>query len=105
MHTAGSLHATQTDINAVHNHELTIKWKTLASKVGNSSLLNLLAQGDFVSNEMYYHRHCYNEMVRNCDKLETDESIMDFKWKKAAIFNSIVSHILDTEAENNSMYV
>ena len=24
LHTAGSLHATQTDINAVHSHELTI---------------------------------------------------------------------------------
>ena len=40
---------------------------------------------------------------------------MDVKWKKAAIFNSIVSHILDVETENpgspfaarelNSMYV
>ena len=54
-------------------------------------------------------------MVRNCEKLETDESKMDVKWKKAAIFDSIVSHILDAEAENpgssfaarelNSMYV
>ena len=54
-------------------------------------------------------------MVRNCENLETDESKMDVKWKKAAIFNSIVSHILDAEAENlgssfatrelNSMYV
>ena len=50
-------------------------------------------------------RHCYNEMVRNCEKLETDESIMDVKWKKAAIFDSVVSHILDAEAENYSMYV
>ena len=40
---------------------------------------------------------------------------MDVKWKKTAIFDSIVSHILDAEAENpgssfaarelNSMYV
>ena len=45
LHAPGSLHATQTDINTVHNHELTIKWKEMAAKVGNSSLLNLLAQG------------------------------------------------------------
>ena len=25
---------------------------------------------------------------------------MDIKWKKAAIFDNIVSHILDAEAEN-----
>ena len=43
LHAPGSLHATQTDINAVHNHELTIKWKEMAAKVGNLSLLNLLA--------------------------------------------------------------
>ena len=82
----------------------------MAAKVGNSSLLNLLAQGDLASNEIYYHRHCYYNMVRNCEKLETDESIMDVKWKKVASFDSI-----DTEAENpgssfearkpNSMYV
>ena len=86
----------------------------MAANVGNSSLLNLLAQGDLASNEIYYHRHCYNDMVRNCEKLETDESIMDVKWKKAALFDSIVSHTLDAEAENpgssfaarefNSMY-
>ena len=39
-------------------------------------------------------------MVRYCEKLEKDESIMDVKWKKAAIFDSIVSHNLDAEAEN-----
>ena len=51
-------------------------------------------------------------MVRNCEKLETDKSIMDVKCKKTAIFDSIVSH---TDAENpassfsarelNSMFV
>ena len=115
LHAAGSLHATQTDINTDHDHELRIKWKEMAAKVGNLSLLNLLVQGDLASNEIYYHCHCHNDMVRNCEKLETDESMMDVKWKKAAIFNSIVSHILDAEAENpgssfaarelNSMYV
>ena len=39
-------------------------------------------------------------MVQYCEKLEKDESIMDVKWKKAAIFDSIVSHNLDAEAEN-----
>ena len=83
-------------------------------KVGNSSLFNLLEQGGLMSNEIYYHRHCYNNMVQNCEKLETDESIMDVKWKKAAIFKSMVNHILDAETENlgssfgarglNSMY-
>ena len=87
----------------------------MAAKVGNSSLLNLLVQGALASNEIYYHRHYYNDMVRNCEKLETDESIIDVKWKKAAGFDSIESHILDAEAENlgssftarelNSMYV
>ena len=43
-------------------------------------------------------------MVRNCEKLETDESIMDVKWKKAAIFDSIISHNLGTEAENPGLY-
>ena len=100
LHATGSLHATQTDINTDHNHELTIKWREMAAKVGNSSLLNLLAPGDLASNEIYYHRHCYNGMVRNCEKLETDESMIDVKSKKAAIFDSIVNHILDAEAEN-----
>ena len=72
----------------------------MTAKVGNSSLLNLLAQGDFASNKIYYHSYCCNDMVRNCEKLETDESVMNVKWEKAAIFDSIVSHILDTEPEN-----
>ena len=72
----------------------------MAPKVGNSSLLNLLAQEDLKSNEIYYHRHCYNDMVRNCEKLETDEPIMGAKWKKTVVFNSIVSYILDVETEN-----
>ena len=38
LHAAGSLHATQTDMNTDHNHELTIKGKEMAAKVGNSSL-------------------------------------------------------------------
>ena len=115
LHAAGSLHATQADINAGHNHELTVKWKEMVAKVGNSSLLNLLAKEDHASNEIYYHHHRYNDMVRNCEKLETDESIMIVKWKKAAIFDGIVSHILDAEVENqgssfavmelNSIYV
>ena len=75
MHASGSLYATQRDINRVLNHELAIKWKEMDAKVENSSLLNLLAQGDLASNESYYHRHCYNDMVPNCEKLETDESI------------------------------
>ena len=33
LHAAGSLHATQTDINTNHNHELTIKGKEMAAKV------------------------------------------------------------------------
>ena len=65
----------------------------MAAKVGNSFLLNLLVQGDLVSNEIYYQCHCYNDMVRNCEKLQTDKSIMAVKWKKAAIF-------LDAEVEN-----
>ena len=77
LHAGGSLHATQTDINTVHNHELTYKWKQMAAKFGNSSLLNLLAQEDLASNEIYYRRHCYNDIVQNC---ETDESIMQVKW-------------------------
>ena len=63
LHGAGSLHATETDINTDDNHELTIKWKEMAAKVGNSSLLNLLAQRDLKPNKIYYHHHCYNDMV------------------------------------------
>ena len=46
LRAAGSLHATPADINTDHNHELAIKWKEMPAKVGNSSLLNLLGQGD-----------------------------------------------------------
>ena len=63
LHAAGSLQAPQTDINTVHIHELTIKWEEMAPKVGNSSLLNLLALVDLALNEVYYHHHCYDNMV------------------------------------------
>ena len=63
LHAAGSLQVHQTNINTLHNHELTIKWKEMAPKVGNSSLLNLLALVDLASNEVYYHHHCYDSMV------------------------------------------
>ena len=35
----------------------------MAVKVGNLSLLKLLAQGDPVSNEICHQRHCYNDLV------------------------------------------
>ena len=41
LHADESLHATQTDINTNHYHKLTIKWKEMTAKVGNSSLLTL----------------------------------------------------------------
>ena len=63
LHAAGSLQAPQTDINTFHNHKLTIKWEEMAPKVGNLSLLNLLALVNLALNEVYYHHHCYDNMV------------------------------------------
>ena len=55
LHAAGSLHATKSDCNITHNNELTEKWKEMAAKVGNTSLLCFLSQGDLAANETYYH--------------------------------------------------
>ena len=101
LHSAGSFHATQKHVNDKHNEEQTAKWKEMALKLENSFLLNLLSTGSLASNELYYHIECRNNMVRNYQKLiEGDSPGMENKWKKAVVFDRIVSDVLDTEAEN-----
>ena len=72
--------------------------KEIATKVGNTFLLNQLSMGDLKTNELYYHHCCYTEMVRECEAIEMDTSKIDTKWIKAATFDNILSHIIDAES-------
>ena len=95
LHAAGAYHATKKDVDSRHNEELTEKWRTMAVKFGNNSLLSLLSRGDLAANEIYYHRNCYIEMVNECnrcDRLNNSENV-DRNWKKARGFDKVINYI------------
>ena len=74
LHAAGTLHATDDDVNASHNNALTTKWKSMAIKVGNERLLNLLSLGDDIScKELYYHGQCNVQMWNECNRIDFNE--------------------------------
>ena len=97
---AGTMHATKTDVNAEHIKKQTKKFKEMTMKVGNTFLLNELSLGDLKTNELYYHHCCYTNLVRECEAIDADTSIIDTNWLKAATFDNILSHIINAEVEN-----
>ena len=56
---AGIMHAKDEGVNRQHVEILTVKLKTIATFLGDNALRAKRSTGDIVSNEIYYHKKCY----------------------------------------------
>ena len=99
LHARGSFHATKQNVNTQQNRDATESWRSMALKVGNEALLNLLSTGDTSSNELYYHAKCKNDLWNQYTKIYKENSChnIETKWRWAQAFESIVSFMLEQE--------
>ena len=58
---AGIMQASQDKASGMHVDDLTEKWKRMAALNNNQDLLRKLSFGDVTSNELFYHRDCYQD--------------------------------------------
>ena len=103
---AGTMHVSQDKASGMHVDDLTEKWKRMAALNNNQDLLRKLSFGDVTSNELFYHRDCYQDfrniyrreekkqMELDCSTLENVE-----KWTKAISLSKIVGYIYETERD------
>ena len=69
LRAAGTQGATKDAVDTQHNARLTERWKDIAIKTNNDSLLAKLATGSLASNELFYHLDCYSSMSRNYQRI------------------------------------
>ena len=95
----GSFHATKRNVNTQQNSNANESLRSMALKVGNEALLNLLSTGDASSNELYYLAQCNNDLRNQCIKIDKESSSrnIETKWRRAQAFESIVSFVLEQE--------
>ena len=100
LHARGSFHASKRSTNRENNCSATERWKSMALKVGNETLLKHLSTGDASSNELFYHSQCNKDLYNQCIKIDKENSSRDIetKWRRAQAFESIVSFLLEQEA-------
>ena len=86
-------------MNTQQNSNATESWRSIALKVGNETLLNLLSTGDASSNELYYYAKCNNDLWNQCIKIDKESSSHNIKtkWRRSQVFESIVSFALEQE--------
>ena len=66
----------------------------------NEFLLNKLAVGDVVCNELFYHSNCLKKLENDYKRLlKTQLSSMNVDWTKTFALNKVISYICDTEQE------
>ena len=70
---AGTLHATDDDLDHTHNNEFTEKLREKALKIGDSRLMSILAVKTVAVNEYYYHKHCLISFNNQYNKYLNDE--------------------------------
>ena len=92
LHARGSFHATKRNVNTQQNSNATESWRSMARKVGNEAILNLLPIGDASSNELYY-------LWNQCIKInkESRSRNIETKWRRAQAFESIINFVLEQE--------
>ena len=69
LRAAGTQGATKDAVDTQHNAKLTERWKDIAIKTNNVSLLAKLATGSFASNGLFYHLDCYSSISRNYQRI------------------------------------
>ena len=85
--------------------ELTKRWKDMAVKTNNDSLLVKLATGTLASNELFYHLDCHSSMSRNCQRIieGKDQHQLEEQWIKATFFESIITLIIEEEESQKGL--
>ena len=91
---AGTYHASQKKVNAAHLKEIETKWRRWASCLDEYNHVHeALSVGDMVSNDLYYHKGCYNDFYnayyryvfhQNDSSTEKDE-----QWLKSISFSKL----------------
>ena len=74
LHSRGSFHATKRNVNTQQNSNATESQRSMALKVGNEALLNLLSTGGASSNELHYYAKCNNDLWNQCIKINKESS-------------------------------
>ena len=69
LRTAAMQGAIKDAVDTQHNAKLTERWKDMAIKTKNNSLLAKPATGGLASNEFFYHLDCYSSMCRNYQQI------------------------------------
>ena len=100
---AGTLHATENKADPSHVQNITEKWESMAAVTNNEELLRKLAFGDVTSNELFYHKNCYQAFrnlyrgrQREIDRLKLEDTE---EWTKSSVLSKIVSYIYEIEKE------
>ena len=108
LHAAGVMHATTNTVDKQHIKDSTKKIKEMASYLDLRHAVAKLSSGDIVSNELYYHGHCYKQMCNDFAKKKNEESKQEgFKQKeredyiKTVSFNKVLTHVHEGMSSNN----
>ena len=88
-----------------HKARLTERWKDIAIKTNNDSLLAKLATGSLASNELFYHLDCYSSMSRNYQRIIDwkDQLQIEEHWIKPTSFESIITFIIEEEGSQKGL--
>ena len=70
LHARGSFYASKQSTNRENNFSATERWKSMALKVGNETLLKHLSIGDASSNELFYHSQCNKDLYNQCIRID-----------------------------------
>ena len=99
LHARGSFHVTKRNVNTQQNNNATESWRSMALKIDNKALLNLLSTGDASSDELYYHAKCNNDLWNQSIKIDKESSSrnIETKWRRTQAFESIGSFMLKQE--------
>ena len=87
LRATGTQGPTKDAVDTQHNAKLTERWKDMAIKTNNDSLLAKPATGNLTSNELFYHLDCYLSMSRSYQRITEgkDQHQIEEHWIKAII--------------------
>ena len=105
LRAAGTQGVTKDAVDTQYNTRLSKRWKDIAVKINNDSLLAKLATGTLASNELFYHLDCYSSMSRNCQRITEgyDQHQIEEHWIKGTCFESIITFIIEEEESQKGL--
>ena len=105
LRVVGTQGITKDAMDTQYNAKLTKRWKDMAVKTNNGSLLVNLATGALASNELFYHLDYHLLMIRNCQRINEgkDQHQIEEHWIKATFFASIITFIIEEEESQTGL--